>query len=201
MTPEEIQDFYMVIGRYITDISFSSLMVIQSQSREEGVDQSGKGFRVFGNTRLRALELIRQCLQTLSHSKYSQLTQQAISPILKKHLLQGMLHIIKEYWHCDLAHMQAVQVLTSLGRGFDEGDIQVLKTFVKSFLENDEESKVRYPESGRQTSSVPTAVIVKICAALKKMINGESLLHDIEEQSHAAAHHEEDFFKDKEEEK
>ena len=95
-----------------------------------------------------------------------------------------MLNIIRDYPHCDLAHMQAIQVLTSLGRGFDEADIQLLKGFVRGFLENEEDSKMQFPQSGMLTSAVATAVVVKIGAALKKMINGESILHDSEEGGH-----------------
>lgn len=122
---------------------------------------------MFGLKRLRALELIRQALQTLA--KYVELnSNQYISNILRRQLINAMLFVISEYNFSSIACQQALQVLDFLKKAFQHEEIEILKKFVQDNLD-DEKAHLRFAESGRLTTNTNLASIIKMGIELKSM--------------------------------
>jgi hypothetical protein len=188
-------EFTQTIGNHFLDITYSCLLTIRNMNsfREEEFydNQSGVQHRKFGLRRLKALELVRQELQTLS--KYVELnSDQYISTILRKQLIGTMLDIIERYPFSSVANQQAILVLDFLKRALDQEELEQLKEFVASKLTSQEGVYLTL-ESGRPTTQGNLATIVQIALALKKMTESG--------EEKKEGHEEEDEEDDEEEEK
>lgn len=119
-------------------------------------NQTGIYSKPIGMKRIRAIELIKQEMTVLS--KYVDITNtQYINKILKRHLINTMLHVIQDYPLCSLAGSQALHVLGAFKNSFDLEDLRVLKAFVMRNLNNN--TSFVY-ESGNQTAANNQALLV-----------------------------------------
>ena len=97
-----------------------SVLGIETPERIE--NSAGAVIKRFGIRRMRALELIRQELHSIS--RYPDLNAiQQISLVLRRHLIQSMLEIIIDFNFCSSASNEAIEVLDILKTAFDDEDI------------------------------------------------------------------------------
>lgn len=162
-------------------------MVIRSQDDTLGisssvpsVNQAGASYRRFGIRRMRALELIRQELHSIS--KYAELNAiQQISLVLRRTLIETMLFIVDEFTFCSSACYEAIEVLDILKIAFDDDNIETLKDFVREHLSSSQSTHFNF-ESTRRATSANLATIVKIGIALKRLTTAGSTAAAPEEE-------------------
>ena len=167
-------EFQQTIGMYFHDLTYSSLMVIKASDSALGAEgndtnQAGATYKRFGMRRMRALELIRHELHSIS--RYPELNAiQQISIVLRRHLIQTMLSIVSEYSFCSAACHEAIEVLDILKIAFDDEDIEELKSFVIANLSFKRKTHYTFPETGTKATNSNHATIVKIAIALKRLL-------------------------------
>ena len=169
-------EFQQTIGMYFHDLTYSSLMVIKASDQALGgegngmdTNQAGATYKRFGMRRMRALELIRQELHSIS--RYPELNAiQQISIVLRRHLIQTMLNIVSEYTFCSAACHEAIEVLDILKIAFDDEDIEEMKAFVIEHLSFKKRTHYTFPDTGMKATNSNHATIVKIAIALKRLI-------------------------------
>jgi hypothetical protein len=139
------------------------------------VNQAGLAFKRFGNKRMRALELLRQILQTFAKQLVSG-EFNLLTPILRKQILSTLLETIEAYEFSNVASQTSIQILDSLKVSFDESDISLLKNFVRKHLSSTERTHITFA-SGNTAHRGHLAAIIKMALELKK------ISHDIQSQS------------------
>ena len=145
-------------------------MTIRGPSDATTTNQSGASLKRLGLNKLRALELIRQEVQTLS--KYVQLnSDQFISNILRRQLIYTMLYVIEEYEFNSIASQQAILVLDFLKKAFSDEELEILKAFVKRNISTKPHLKL---SSGRELNNSNLAALIKMALVLKAMTNNQS---------------------------
>ena len=118
--------------------------------------------------RMRALELLRQELHSIS--KYQELNAiQQISTVLRRNIINSMLHTVETYEYNSAACFEAIEVLDIIKIAFDDVDIETLKEYVKRNLQDSKTTHYLF-ESGRHTNHANVATIVKIGIALKRLL-------------------------------
>jgi len=50
--------------------------------------------------------------------------------LMKKRIIETMLHMIKTYPFCSMSNQQAILIMSCLRKDFDEEDLSILKKFV-----------------------------------------------------------------------
>lgn len=131
------------------------------------MNQAGISFKRLGNKRMRALELLRQILQTFSKQLVSS-DINLLTPILRKQILSTLLETIENYEFSNVASQTSIQVLDSLKASFDESDIVMLKTFVRKHLSSTERTHITFA-SGNHAHRGHLAAIIKMALELKKI--------------------------------
>lgn len=138
-------------------------------------NQANIRFRRFGPKRMRALELLKQLIQTVTtHTgKANDLTQKIrISVILRHQIVTALLDAISEFEFSNVANQLGIQVLDILKMQFDETDIELLKNFVMKHL-NHERAYIKFADSEtgqhRQATRGHLAAVIKMALVLKKL--------------------------------
>lgn len=171
----QAQEFQQTVGQYFHDLTYSCIIVIRASDDVLGLpivasdheNQAGTPYKRFGIRRMRALELLKQELHSIS--KYAELQAiQQISVVLRRHLVEAMLDVIGDFQFCSAACHEAIEVLDILKIAFDDEDIERLKAFVKGHLSTHKQTHFTF-NSGRKTTNSNLASIIKIGIALKRL--------------------------------
>lgn len=173
--PQDVsKEFQQTVTQSFNDLTYSCLLVIRASDDSLGLEpatetrnQAGETFNRFGMRRMRALELVRQELSSISKFTSLQGIQQ-MSSILRRHIISTMLEVISNYKYCSAACHEAIEVLDILKIAFDDVDIETLKTFVKENLSSKNQTHLKF-QSGNRTTNANLASIIKIGIALKRI--------------------------------
>lgn len=169
------QEFQQTVTKSFFDITYTCLLMLRASDQQLGevphpeqVNQAGIRFKRFGAKRMRALELLRQEIQTFS--KYVNLGDQPqhLSIILRKQIVSTMLDVIENFDFSNVASQLGIQVLDFLKGTFDDADLEQLKNFVKKQLTTQDKTFIQF-ESGRLTHRGHLAAIIKMALVLKKL--------------------------------
>lgn len=155
-------------------MTYTCLLMLRASDSQLGeapslvtVNQAGVPFKRFGLKRTRALELLKQEIQTFS--KYVDLNStQHLSTILRRYLVTTMLEVIQDYEFSNVASQLAIQVLDFLKTAFDDADLEQLKNFVKKNLQGKDKTHLTF-DSGNKTTKAHLASIIKMALVLKTM--------------------------------
>ena len=79
-------------------------------------------------------------------------TKTPLSSILRKHVTETVLYMLKTFPFCSISHQQSILIMQSLGESYDQEDLAILKDFVRSEL--DRQARFKYPMSGNATSGM-----------------------------------------------
>jgi metal-sulfur cluster biosynthetic enzyme len=86
-----------------------------------------------GTVRIRAMELMKTLLAVLS--KIADVKNDKIlSNLLRKKVIDTMLHVLRTYPYCSVAHQQAIISLNAIKEAFEAEDVQVMKDFVQEMI-------------------------------------------------------------------
>jgi len=167
-------EFSTVSKSHFFDIVYSTMLTIKSTDRQLGiaetdlsVNQAGLSFKRFGSKRMRALELLRQILQTFAKQLVSG-EFNLLTPILRKQILSTLLETIETYEFSNVASQTSIQILDSLKASFDESDISLLKNFVRKHLSSTDKTHITFA-SGNTAHRGHLAAIIKMALELKKI--------------------------------
>lgn len=182
------------------------LTLRQADTANDGFDtyknQARVEIRKIGLDRIRSMELLKQCFALLqkhfpnpnaqanaqggANAQGSGESKDAkedeapkkplLSTILKRHVTDTVLYMLKVFPFCSISHQQAILIMQSLSENYDQEDLQMLKTFVK--VELDRQSRFMYPDSTNTTSGMNMGQIIQIALKIRNITQQE-----IDEQS------------------
>lgn len=121
--------------------------------------------RRIGTVRIRAMELMKTLLSVLSKIADVK-NDKVLSSLLRKKVIDTMLHVLKTYPYCSVAHQQAIISLNAIKEAFDAEDVQVMKDFVQEMITNHD--KLRF-NSGHTTSAANMGQIIQIAFELRHL--------------------------------
>ena len=111
------------------------------------------------------MELMKTLLSVLS--KIADLKNDKIlSSLLRKKVIDTMLHVLRTYPFCSVAHQQGIISLNAIKEAFDQEDVQVMKDFVQEMM--NEHEKLVF-ESGNTTSAANMGQIIQIAFELRHL--------------------------------
>jgi len=152
------------MNNHFVDLCYNSLMLLRGGENDKTyVNQSGLTVRRTGMLRIRAMEQLRVLIHLLSKQNQHTIKQQ-LGETLRKKIIETMLYMMRTYHQCSISHQQGLLVLNTIRATYDEDDLETMKAFVKTELEND--MNFYYP-SGRTTSRMNLGQIIKIAIELR----------------------------------
>lgn len=116
---------------------------------------------------MRALELLRQIIQTLSKEGDISIGS-FISKILKNQIITTLLNVIEDYEFSNVANQLSIQILYLLKTIYDDSDVELLKNFVRRNLSSNDKTHFEF-SSGNKTTKAHLASIINIALELKKL--------------------------------
>ena len=144
---EETIDAFL--KNHFVDLCYNSLMLLRGGENDKTyVNQSGLTVRRTGMLRIRAMENLRNLIHLLSKQS-QQCVKMYLGDTLRKKIIETMLYMMRTYHQCSISHQQGLLVLNTIREAYDEDDLETMKSFVKTELDND--MNFYYP-SGRTTS-------------------------------------------------
>lgn len=123
-------------------------------------------YRRFGPKRMRALEVLKELIQTGFATKGPKILN--LTVIMRKQIVSTMLNVLETYDFSNVASQLALSVLDLLKTAYDLSDLAQLKAFVQRNLSSRERTSLRF-DSGRLTHKGSLAAIVKMALVLKKL--------------------------------
>jgi len=86
--------------------------------------------------RIRAMEQLRALVNVVA--RRGPLREQAcINEILRKKIIETVLYMTRTFEFCSIMHQQGLLVLNLMREAFDEEDLETMKTFVRTELDDD----------------------------------------------------------------
>jgi len=116
---------------------------------------------------MRALELLRQIIQTLSKEGDISIGS-FISKILKNQIITTLLNVIEDYEFSNVANQLSIQILYLLKTIYDDSDVELLKNFVRRNLSSNDKTHFEF-SSGNKTTKAHLASIINMALELKKL--------------------------------
>jgi hypothetical protein len=171
---QEFIDFKILLQKSFHDITYSCLLVLRGSDVHIGEtpalvteNQAGVQIKKFGAKRMRAIELLKQIIQTLSKEGDISIGS-FISKILKNQIITTLLNVIEDYEFSNVANQISIQILYLLKTIYDDNDVELLKNFVRRNLSSTEKTHFEF-SSGNKTTKAHLASIINMAIELKKL--------------------------------
>lgn len=149
-------------------MAYNCIMTLHQQQPGDNTytNQTEKTIAKVGMHRIRAMELLKTLFVSLGRMKDGKSIKQLVSVLLKQKVIDSMLYMIKTFPFCSISHQQCIQIMNALKEAFEPEDIAVLKNFILTELESQE--NFEFP-SGRKTSGMNMGQITQIAFELRNL--------------------------------
>lgn len=115
--------------------------------------------------RIRAMEQLRALVNVVARRAPLR-EQTCLNDTLRKKIIETIFYMTRTFQFCSISHQQGLLILNLMREAFDETDLETMKTFVRTELENDKDFHF---QSGRRCSRANIGQIVKIAFELRNI--------------------------------
>ncbi len=159
-------EIQQIFAAAFPDMAYNCVLLLRQQHDFAAyTNQAAKPTPRIGVTRIRAIELLRTLLVALGKTADVK-DAKSLSPLLRKKVIEAMLFMLRTFPFCSISHQQAIMILNAIKEAFDAEDIQLLKEFVQTELQ--ERPEFQFP-SGLRTSATNMGQVIQIAFELRNL--------------------------------